>query len=122
LLLESFVTPPVIVAAKSGKAQELASLLDSGQNVNLKDDNGNSVVFHAAENGHIECVAICIERQADVMAANAVRHLKWGEIKILPGSRRNVCLFLPSPAGLPFMLRSVATPRSTKDVQECFLR
>jgi len=83
------------VAAKSGKAQELASLLDSGQNVNLKDDNGNSVVFHAAENGHIECVAICIERQADVMAANAVRHLKWGGDQNIAGQSKK-CLSVSS--------------------------
>jgi len=63
------------MACKKGDSNELINLFATGYNVNGRDDNGNTPLFYAAENGHINCLAICIEKRADISASNNVVYL-----------------------------------------------
>jgi len=63
--------PNGILASKNGDLEELMQLLNSGQcNINLKDENGCSIAYHAAENARVTCLALCIEKRADLTSPN----------------------------------------------------
>ena len=45
-------------------------LLESGADVNIRDEYGNSPLILAAENGHTECIAVLVEAGAEVNTVN----------------------------------------------------
>jgi len=57
-------------AAKTGDHYTMVTLLNDNIDVNVRDADKNSPLFFAAEGGHLPCVALLMERGADVTAVN----------------------------------------------------
>lgn len=57
-------------AAKSGDHYSMVALLNNNVDVNIKDENKNTPLFFAAEGGHLPCLALLMERNADVTTVN----------------------------------------------------
>lgn len=55
----------LIEYAKKGNALEIRNILASGQNPNLRDDNGASPLMYASGNGHIDAVKVLLEYKAN---------------------------------------------------------
>lgn len=56
--------------ARSGAADELAAYVDAGVNVNLTNQNGDTLLMLAAYHGHVETVRALLERGGDPDRAN----------------------------------------------------
>ncbi len=56
--------------ARSGATDELAAFLDAGVNVNLTNQNGDTLLMLAAYHGHVETVRALLERGGDPDRAN----------------------------------------------------
>lgn len=63
----------VVAAARQNDRNALVTLLNGGDDVDGRDGNGGTALFYAAEDGNVAVVAICLERDADINAKNAVR-------------------------------------------------
>ena len=59
-------------AAKMGRADAVAAMLDRGIDVDTGSDVGATALSYAASRGHREAVALLLERGADVNARNGV--------------------------------------------------
>lgn len=57
-------------AAKTGDHYSMVTLLNENTDVNIRDADKNTPLFFAAEGGHLPCVALLMERNADVTAVN----------------------------------------------------
>jgi len=57
-------------AAKIGDHYSMVTLLNDNVDVNIRDTDKNTPLFFAAEGGHLPCVALLMERNADVTAIN----------------------------------------------------
>ncbi|KAJ7394405.1 hypothetical protein OS493_000214 [Desmophyllum pertusum] len=57
-------------AAKTGDHYSMVTLLNDNVDVNIRDMDKNTPLFFAAEGGHLPCVALLMERNADVTAVN----------------------------------------------------
>lgn len=58
-------------AAKTGDHYSMVTLLNDNVDVNIRDVDKNTPLFFAAEGGHLPCVALLMERNADVKATNS---------------------------------------------------
>ena len=58
--------PPLVQAAESGDANSLRVLLESGSNINIRDNSGFTALMKAAQKAHLECFHTLIEFGADV--------------------------------------------------------
>jgi ankyrin repeat protein len=76
---------PLIVAASSGQADEVRSLLDEGASVNTTAADGRTALIAATENNHIEVVQTLINAGADLnLSSRGERLLKSGREKMRP--------------------------------------
>ncbi|XP_073255460.1 uncharacterized protein [Porites lutea] len=58
-------------AAKTGDHYSMVTLLNhENVDINIRDEDKNTPLFFAAEGGHLPCVALLMERNADVTAVN----------------------------------------------------
>lgn len=57
-------------AAKTGDHYSMVMLLNNKVDVNVRDEDKNTPLFFAAEGGHLPCVALLMERNADLKAVN----------------------------------------------------
>lgn len=57
-------------AAKTGDHYSMVTLLNDNVDVNIRDTDKNTPLFFAAEGGHLPCVALLMERNADITAIN----------------------------------------------------
>ncbi|KAM7452130.1 hypothetical protein ABFA07_000328 [Porites harrisoni] len=58
-------------AAKTGDHYSMVTLLNhENVDINIRDEDKNTPLFFAAEGGHLPCVALLMERHADVTAVN----------------------------------------------------
>ncbi|CAH3191959.1 unnamed protein product, partial [Porites evermanni] len=58
-------------AAKTGDHYSMVTLLNhENVDINIRDEDKNTTLFFAAEGGHLPCVALLMERNADVTAVN----------------------------------------------------
>ena len=55
---------------KENNISEVKLLLDHGADVNVKDEDGETPLFCASNNGHKEIVKLLLEHGADVNAKN----------------------------------------------------
>ena len=60
----------LLEAARSGRLDVVTSLVLSGVNLNVTDEDGNTPLILAAEMGHLEIVTLLLENGADVTARN----------------------------------------------------
>jgi ankyrin repeat protein len=69
----------LIEAANKGDAQAVEALLDSGADINARDERNQTALHHAANGGHNPVVKLLLERGADVNAKNLFEHtpLLW---------------------------------------------
>ena len=58
--------PPPVQAARKGDANIVRELLESGADVNIRDNSGVMALIKAAQKAHVECVHTLIELGADV--------------------------------------------------------
>jgi ankyrin repeat protein len=67
----------MIKSAKNGNTAKMAELLDSDPSlINARDSDGSSPLHCAAWKGHVEAVALLLQRGADVADENQNGH--WG--------------------------------------------
>ncbi|XP_062510867.1 early endosome antigen 1-like isoform X2 [Corticium candelabrum] len=57
-------------SAREGNHHVMMTLLEAGTDINTSDSNGNSALFHAVENDRVACVALLMERKADIHIKN----------------------------------------------------
>jgi ankyrin repeat protein len=58
-------------AVKNNRTGEVASLLRSGLNLNIKDTNGRTALMYAASEGHFNCLKLLLNHDANVDDSNA---------------------------------------------------
>jgi len=63
-----FINQTLIEFAQEGDVGEVKSLIESGVNVNLRDDFGRTILTYASEEGQIEVVKVLLEAGVDVNA------------------------------------------------------
>jgi len=106
------VVPPSIAAAKANNATELLNIFNKGEAVDTRDADGNTPLYVATEIGSVQCVAMCIERNADINAANDV------QLGTVLSSLLNV--YHQTRTGGPrFMQLFLAPKRNTKSLPAC---
>ncbi|CAD8047889.1 unnamed protein product [Paramecium primaurelia] len=95
---DKFLTTPIMIAAKYGRAHNIQLLLDT--NLKGKNKEGNSAIHLASQNGHTECVKILINngvliniagknRMTPLHYACAYNHLELVEYLLDEGARIN---------------------------------
>lgn len=65
---EKYAPPAIHRAAYDGNAAEISRLLEAGADVNEKDPDGETALFHAIRGGSLECVKLLLERGASLDA------------------------------------------------------
>lgn len=74
---------PLHEAARTGNLEQVKLLLDSGVEVNTKDDYGRMPLYIAVMNGHRNIVEFLISKRADVNAATGIQAIPCGEFDLL---------------------------------------
>lgn len=86
LVLDEFLSTPLIRAAKSGNADEAKRLLGSGARVDQRGGiNGYSALYKAALNGHVDVVRLLLDAGAEV---NDPGEMDSGETPLIGACRR----------------------------------
>lgn len=62
--------PPIVAAARAGRADEVARLISAGSDPDAQGGNRNTALYQAARQGHIDVVRLLIDAGADVDAVN----------------------------------------------------
>lgn len=66
LLVISYMQSPLVLMSQLGITAQVKVLLDSGANVNLKDNFGRTPLIAASQEGHTEITKILLEKGAEV--------------------------------------------------------
>lgn len=77
--------PPIHSAAKAGDAARVRQALDSGVNVNAKDQGGNTPLIWAAYSGSLEVIKLLLDRGADTQVTYKKARLSVNFSLFAPG-------------------------------------
>lgn len=72
---DSWRQSPLAIACKGGNAKLTSLLIDVGANLEMKDEDGETPLYFAARNGHVDCVEALLkgpERKADINVQDIV--------------------------------------------------
>jgi ankyrin repeat protein len=82
---------PLLLAAREGRVEAAAALLDSGADINIVDPDRHTSLILALINGHLDVAGLLIERGIDInMADQAGRTALWAAVDLhtVPSSNR----------------------------------
>merc|ERR1719215_1542755 len=63
--------PELFEASRTGDVELLQELLDEGYSSDERDSQGNTLLIHAASNGHSDIAQLLLQNGADVNAKNS---------------------------------------------------